>query len=155
MPALFCECKKMTAAQHYTTNLSKAQGMVPETLELLELWEPGMSVVELKDGRALNALVAAKSERTLTLKTMTETLTVERSDIAGITESALSLMPEGLLDALPHEPAREPQRRGADDDQHAGAERDHEAPRKTRRVRYVDADHRAVVAAGDDPVIRE
>lgn len=32
----------------YTTNLSKAQGMIPETLELLELWEPKMSVADLK-----------------------------------------------------------------------------------------------------------
>jgi hypothetical protein len=38
----------MTPPLHYTTNLSKAQGMVPETLELLELWKPGMSVGELK-----------------------------------------------------------------------------------------------------------
>lgn len=47
----------MTAVQHYTTNLSKAQGMVTETLELLELWEPGMTVAELKAKvRAMGAL---------------------------------------------------------------------------------------------------
>jgi len=66
-----------------------------------------MSVVELKDGRVLNGLIAAKTERTLTLKTMTETLTVERSEIATIRESALSLMPEGLLEALPADQARD------------------------------------------------
>ena len=33
----------------YTTNLSKAQGIIPETLELLDLWEPGMSGAELKN----------------------------------------------------------------------------------------------------------
>lgn len=32
----------------YNTNLSKAQGLVPETLVLLGLWEPGMTAVELK-----------------------------------------------------------------------------------------------------------
>lgn len=32
----------------YTTNLSKAQGLVPETMELLALWHPGMSAIELK-----------------------------------------------------------------------------------------------------------
>ena len=32
----------------YNTNLSKAQGLVPETLELLQLWAPGMSAVDLK-----------------------------------------------------------------------------------------------------------
>ena len=66
-----------------------------------------MSVVELKDGRVLNALIAAKTERTLTLKTMTETLAIERSEIVEIRESTLSLMPEGLLESLPPEQARD------------------------------------------------
>jgi putative membrane-bound dehydrogenase-like protein len=66
-----------------------------------------MSIVELKDGRVLNGLAAAKTERTLTLKTMTETLTVERTEITGLRESALSLMPEGLLESLPPEQARD------------------------------------------------
>jgi putative membrane-bound dehydrogenase-like protein len=66
-----------------------------------------MSTIELKDGRVLNALIAAKTERTLTLKTMTETLTVERGDVAGLRESTLSLMPEGLLEALPAGQARD------------------------------------------------
>lgn len=38
----------MMAAARYTTNLSKAQGMIPETYELLQLWQPGMKVGELK-----------------------------------------------------------------------------------------------------------
>jgi putative membrane-bound dehydrogenase-like protein len=66
-----------------------------------------MSIVELKDGRVLNGLIAAKTERTITLKTMTETLTLERGEITGIRESTLSLMPEGLLDALSAEQARD------------------------------------------------
>jgi len=66
-----------------------------------------MSVVELKDGRVLNGVIAAKTERTLTLKTMTETLTVERNEIVDIRESTLSLMPEGLLETLPPEQARD------------------------------------------------
>jgi hypothetical protein len=32
----------------YNTNLSKAQGLVPETMELLGLWRPGMSAQELR-----------------------------------------------------------------------------------------------------------
>ena len=54
----------MTAQLHYTTNLSKAQGMVPETLELLELWEPGLSLGELKSRvRAIGALGKATQVR--------------------------------------------------------------------------------------------
>ena len=65
-----------------------------------------MSILDLKDGRVLNTIIAARTERTLTLKTMTETLTIERSDIADIKESSLSLMPEGLLESLSPAQAR-------------------------------------------------
>jgi hypothetical protein len=48
----------------YTTNLSKAQGMLPETLELLELWEPGMALGDLKAKvRATGALGKATQVR--------------------------------------------------------------------------------------------
>ena len=64
MPALFRERQAMTTTPRYTTNLSKAQGMVPETLELLELWQPGMSVSELKARvRSMGALGKATQVR--------------------------------------------------------------------------------------------
>jgi putative membrane-bound dehydrogenase-like protein len=59
-----------------------------------------MSVANLKDGRVLNGVVAANSARTLTLQTMTETVTIERAEVESLEESKLSLMPEGLLEAL-------------------------------------------------------
>ncbi len=65
-----------------------------------------MSIVELKDGRVLNGLVGDKTERTLTLKTSTESLTLERSEIVTSRESSLSLMPEGILDGLSIEQVR-------------------------------------------------
>ena len=66
-----------------------------------------MSVVDLKDGRVLNGLIASKTDRTLTLKTMTEVVTIDRSDVTEIRESTLSLMPEGLLESLPQQQARD------------------------------------------------
>lgn len=36
-------------APRYNTNLSKAQGIISETQELLQIWEPGMRAVELKN----------------------------------------------------------------------------------------------------------
>jgi putative membrane-bound dehydrogenase-like protein len=66
-----------------------------------------MSIVDLKDGRVLNGVVAAKTERTVTIAGMTENLTLERNEIAKIQDSTLSLMPEGLLEALPPEEARD------------------------------------------------
>ena len=59
-----------------------------------------MTVVTLKDGRVLNGFVPAKTDRTLTLRTMTEKLTLERSEITSLQELPQSLMPEGLLQAL-------------------------------------------------------
>jgi putative heme-binding domain-containing protein len=61
----------------------------------------------LKDGRTLNGFIAAKTERTLTLQTATELLTIERSEITGVKESTQSLMPEGLLDSIPPDHARD------------------------------------------------
>lgn len=66
-----------------------------------------MSVVTLKDGRVLNGLVTSQTERTISLRTATETMTLERAEITSIgQESKLSLMPDGLLDALSHEEVR-------------------------------------------------
>ncbi|MDB6037835.1 MAG: Cytochrome c, partial [Verrucomicrobiales bacterium] len=59
-----------------------------------------MSVVKTKDGRVLNGIIAAKTERTITLKTMTETMSIERADVESAERSSISLMPEGLLDTL-------------------------------------------------------
>jgi putative membrane-bound dehydrogenase-like protein len=66
-----------------------------------------MTVVELKDGRTLNGLIASKTERTITIKTMTETLTLDRAEIESMQESKLSLMPEGLLEALKENQVRD------------------------------------------------
>jgi putative heme-binding domain-containing protein len=59
-----------------------------------------MSILQLKDGETLNGLVKQKTERTLTLQTMTERITVPRDEVREIQPSAVSLMPEGLLETL-------------------------------------------------------
>ena len=59
-----------------------------------------MTVMSLKDGRVLNGLLLAKTDRTLTLRTMNETLTIEHKEVEDAQESKLSLMPEGLLESL-------------------------------------------------------
>jgi len=59
-----------------------------------------MTILHLKDGRVLNGMVRNKTERTLAVQTMTEQLTLERSDITRMEELPVSLMPEGLLEAL-------------------------------------------------------
>lgn len=59
-----------------------------------------MTILKLKDGRTLNGFIAARTNRTLTVKSMTETQTIERDDIAVTEESPQSIMPEGLLESL-------------------------------------------------------
>jgi putative membrane-bound dehydrogenase-like protein len=66
-----------------------------------------LNVVTLKDGRVLNGMVSAKTDRTLTLKTVTEPVTVERTDIAKQEELSQSLMPEGLLQAFTQDQVRD------------------------------------------------
>jgi putative membrane-bound dehydrogenase-like protein len=59
-----------------------------------------LSVIALDDGRIINGLIVANSERSLTLQTQTELITFDREQIERIRESDLSPMPEGLLDQL-------------------------------------------------------
>jgi putative membrane-bound dehydrogenase-like protein len=66
-----------------------------------------MSVLTLKDGRVLTGLIVAKTERTLTLKTATDALTVELGEIESTRESSSSLMPDGLLEALSLDQSRD------------------------------------------------
>ena len=66
-----------------------------------------MSIVKLKDGRVLNGIITAKTERTLTIRSVTETSTVEQSEIESSETSALSQMPEGLLESLSEQQVRD------------------------------------------------
>jgi putative membrane-bound dehydrogenase-like protein len=56
-----------------------------------------LNVITLKDGRVLNGMIGAKTDRTITLKTAAEPVTIERAEIVKQDEVAQSMMPEGLL----------------------------------------------------------
>lgn len=66
-----------------------------------------MSVITLKDGRVLGGIIAAQTTRTLTVRLLTEEKTVEKSEIVKQESSPVSMMPEGLLPALPPGQARD------------------------------------------------
>jgi putative heme-binding domain-containing protein len=66
-----------------------------------------MSVVVLGDGRVLNGIVASKTDRTLTLQTAKERLTIEHSEIEELQSSSLSLMPDGQLPTLTDDQIRD------------------------------------------------
>ena len=59
-----------------------------------------MSVVVLNDGRVLNGIVSGKTDRTLTLQTAKDRLTLALSDIDELQAATVSLMPEGQLQPL-------------------------------------------------------
>jgi putative heme-binding domain-containing protein len=66
-----------------------------------------MSIVVLADGRIINGVPGAAAERTLEVQTATEKLVLDRAAIASIRPTALSLMPEGLLEGLEDGAARD------------------------------------------------
>ncbi len=59
-----------------------------------------MTVATLKDGRVLNGVVRDQTAKTVTIQGQTGLTTIERTEIESLQESALSLMPEGLLESL-------------------------------------------------------
>lgn len=59
-----------------------------------------LTTLNLKDGRVLAGFIRSQNERTLTLQTLTESAVILLSDISGRETAPISLMPEGLLDAL-------------------------------------------------------
>lgn len=59
-----------------------------------------MEVVELADGRVLTGMVLAETETTLTLRTLTEDVPAMKKQIRQQSTASVSVMPEGLLDAL-------------------------------------------------------
>jgi putative membrane-bound dehydrogenase-like protein len=66
-----------------------------------------VTVLEMKDGRVLTGLVRQENDRTLTLQTQNEKVTVPKRDIESRTKSAASMMPEGMLDKLSNDEVRD------------------------------------------------
>jgi len=66
-----------------------------------------MSVAVLASGRVVNGLIVEKADRTLTFQTQNERVVVERSEIEEQRGTALSLMPDGLLQTLGDDQVRD------------------------------------------------
>jgi len=59
------------------------------------------TTLSMKDGRTLSGVVRSRSNRTVTLQPIGDPMTLDTADIAEEQPSVLSLMPDGLLEALP------------------------------------------------------
>lgn len=66
-----------------------------------------LSVIALTDGRVLNGVVGAQSERTVAIQTATESLVLERVEIDEIQPAELSLMPEGQFNSMSDDQIRD------------------------------------------------
>jgi putative membrane-bound dehydrogenase-like protein len=66
-----------------------------------------LSNFTMKDGRVLSGFVRSQNDRTVTIQTIGESTTVPLSDIEERSATSLSMMPEGLLEALPEKDARD------------------------------------------------
>jgi putative heme-binding domain-containing protein len=65
-----------------------------------------MSVFTLKDGRVLNGIIHAQSDRTVTVVMVGQEVTIDRGDIVKQEQMPISMMPEGQLLALSDEQVR-------------------------------------------------
>lgn len=63
--------------------------------------------IEMKDGRSLTGVVRSRGEKIIALQTINESVNLETAEVKEIKQSELSLMPEGLLDALDEAQARD------------------------------------------------
>ena len=65
------------------------------------------SVVVLDDGRVLNGVVSDQTQRTVTLQTAQEPITLDRKSIEQMKQTPNSLMPDGMLQNLSDEQVRD------------------------------------------------
>ena len=66
-----------------------------------------MTIATLKDDRVLNGVLREQTVRTVTIQSQTGVMTLERTEIESLQDSALSVMPEGLLEGLPADDRRD------------------------------------------------
>ena len=66
-----------------------------------------MSLLTLQDGRVLSGVITSTSDKTLTLRTLAETMTLEKTEITKTKTSPISMMPEGLLLAFQQDQIRD------------------------------------------------
>jgi putative heme-binding domain-containing protein len=65
------------------------------------------STIETKDGRVLTCIVKEQNEKSLTVATANETVTLARNEIDSVQQSQLSMMPEALLAPLQDQEVRD------------------------------------------------
>ena len=65
------------------------------------------STLETKDDRVITGIVKAQDDNSVTILTANESITVPRKEIQSLRQNDLSMMPEGLIDALAEQEVRD------------------------------------------------
>ncbi|MEO6337423.1 MAG: c-type cytochrome, partial [Verrucomicrobiota bacterium] len=65
------------------------------------------STLETKDDRVITGIIQAQGENSYTVLTANETLTIPKNEVGSLKQNELSMMPEGLLDALSEQEVRD------------------------------------------------
>jgi putative heme-binding domain-containing protein len=65
------------------------------------------SEIETKDGRSITGLIKAQDDKSITIQTANEQLSIPRNEIASQRQTELSMMPEGLLAQLTDQEVRD------------------------------------------------
>lgn len=81
-----------TNMDYLLENMVDPSALIPKGYEMV--------VLALEDGRVLNGTVVRKTDQQLTLQTQNEQFVFDRQQIEEMTQSNLSLMPEGQLEKL-------------------------------------------------------
>ncbi len=66
-----------------------------------------MTVFQTKDGQTISGVIVEQTDKTVTLQTQQERITIPRADVVRTKRSNLSLMPDGLLTPLSPEQVRD------------------------------------------------
>jgi putative heme-binding domain-containing protein len=66
-----------------------------------------VTILETKDGRFLSGIIKQENDRTVTVQTQNDAVIVPKNEIESRNLSALSLMPEGLIDKMTNEDLRD------------------------------------------------
>ncbi len=65
------------------------------------------SNIETKDDRSITGIVTKQDDNALTIVTVNETLILPRNELKSVTQTELSMMPEGLLQAMAEDEVRD------------------------------------------------
>jgi len=76
-------------------NILNPSAIVPEAYRV--------STIEMKDDRVITGIILSQTERALTVQTTTEKLVLEKAQVQSTQTGQLSMMPDGLIDALSEE----------------------------------------------------